>query len=168
MTPKIIIGIFGPGEGASTADCECAETLGALIAAEGWVLLTGGRAAGVMDAASRGARQAGGTTIGVLPSAGIEGVSDAVDIPIVTGLREARNYVNVLSSRVVLVCGMGAGTASEVALAIKAKRPVVLVRPSDTTRQFFCRLSDRVKVATSPAEAIDLARRVVNCQLSDL
>ena len=59
-------------------------------------MLTGGRAAGVMEAACRGAQAAGGLTVGVLPSADGADMSDAVDIPIVTGLGDARNAVNVL------------------------------------------------------------------------
>ncbi|PSN78179.1 cytochrome, partial [filamentous cyanobacterium CCP4] len=53
--------------------------------------------------------------------------STAVDIPILTGLGDGRNVVNVLSSRVVIACGLGPGTAAEIALALKAQRPVILM-----------------------------------------
>src|SRR5262245_38334095 len=135
---RVVVGIMGPGEGASLGDCESAAQLGALVAAEGWVLLTGGRSTGVMQAASAAAKDAGGLTIGLLPGRDLSGASDAVDIAIVTGIGDARNNVNVLSSRVVFVCGMSAGTAAaEVALATKAARPIVLVSPSAATVQFF-------------------------------
>jgi uncharacterized protein (TIGR00725 family) len=115
-----------------------------------------------MDAASRGAKGAGGLTVGVLPSDDYRGVSQMVDVPVLTGLGSARNNVNVLSSRVVFACGMGPGTASEVALAIKADRPVVLVRPDPVTRAFFKSLGGAlVQDAETATEAVGLARRLV-------
>jgi len=159
---RVVVGVIGPGAGASGDDCGFARELGGLVAREGWVLLTGGRAEGVMHAASGGAKAAGGLTVGVLPGESLFGVSDAVDVALVTGLGSARNNVNVLSSRVVFACGMGPGTASEVALAIKAERPVVLVRPDPVTRAFFKSLGGAlVQDADTPAEAVAVARRVV-------
>jgi hypothetical protein len=85
-----------------------------------------------------------------------------VDIPIVTGLGEARNNVNVLSSAVVFACGMGPGTASEVALAIKARREVVLVEVGDDAERFFVGLDpDLVHIATGIDDAIAGARRIL-------
>lgn len=88
---------MGPGSGASNADLENAYQLGQLIAKESWVLLTGGRKVGVMDAASRGAKAAGGLTVGILPDNNVNAVSEAVDIPIFTDMGNARNNINVLS-----------------------------------------------------------------------
>lgn len=65
---KIVVGVMGPGDKATTTDINRAYRLGQLIADNGWVLLTGGRNVGVMDAASRGAKMVGGLTIGILPS----------------------------------------------------------------------------------------------------
>ncbi|MGG6294423.1 cytochrome [Leptolyngbya sp. AN02str] len=110
-----------------------------------------------MQAANHGAKVAGGLTVGILPSAYLVGLSEYVDIPIVTGLGNARNNVNVLSSRVVIACGMGAGTASEVALAIKSNIPVVLLRCSQVGQAFFQSLrGDRILIAESPTHAIQL------------
>jgi uncharacterized protein (TIGR00725 family) len=163
--PKVVVGVVGPGSGASGDDCALAHELGALVAREGWALLTGGRAEGVMDAASRGAKAAGGLTVGVLPGETLAGVSAAVDVALVTGLGSGRNNVNVLSSRVVFACGMGPGTASEVALAIKADRPVVLVRPDPVSRAFFKSLGGAlVRDAETPEEAVALARRLISPQ----
>lgn len=154
-----IIGVMGPGDGAAPADCERARTLGALIAREGWILLCGGRPAGVMEAACRGAQEAGGLTIGILPDDDPHGASAHVAIPILTGMGNARNNINVLSSDVVIACGMGAGTASEVALAIKAGRPVVLLGGDETARRFFAGLGGAlVQVASDPDDAVRLAR----------
>jgi uncharacterized protein (TIGR00725 family) len=163
--PRVIVGVVGPGAGASDDDRNLAWELGALVAREGWVLLTGGRAQGVMEAANRGAKTAGGLTVGVLPGETLAGVSEAVDLALPTGLGSGRNNVNVLSSRVVFACGMGPGTASEVALAIKADRPVVLVRPDPVTRAFFKSLGGAlVQDADTPAEAVALARHLVTLE----
>jgi Predicted Rossmann fold nucleotide-binding protein len=64
---KTIIGIMGPGESATSTDLENAYQLGQLIAEAGWILLTGGRNVGVMDAANKGAKSANGLTVGILP-----------------------------------------------------------------------------------------------------
>ena len=124
---RAVIGIMGPGATATPLQLELAYALGQAIASTGWVVLTGGRAAGVMEAACQGAQAAGGLTIGILPSADGADMSAAVDIPILTGLGDGRNVVNVLSSRVVVACGLGPGTAAEIALALKAQRPVILM-----------------------------------------
>jgi uncharacterized protein (TIGR00725 family) len=152
---KIIIGVMGPGEKATKADLENAYRLGELIARAGWVLLTGGRKAGVMEAASRGAKAAGGLTVGILPDRDAQGVSEAVDLAIVTDLGNARNNINVLSSDGVIACGMGLGTASEVALALKNGKTVVLLNDDRDSQRFFQRWAgDRVAIADSPEEAI--------------
>lgn len=121
---RTVIGVMG-GSSADARTLDNARELGRRIAEQGWVLLNGGRACGVMSASAEGARGAGGITVGVLPDFESAAVADAIDIPIVTGLGDARNAVNALSSRVLVACRGGAGTLSEVALALKAGRPVV-------------------------------------------
>ncbi|MGB3692984.1 MAG: TIGR00725 family protein [Spirulinaceae cyanobacterium] len=138
---KTIIGIMGPGKNALPIDLENAYQLGKLIAKQGWVLLTGGRKAGVMEAANQGAKAADGLTIGILPGNDYQGVSEAVDIAIITDMGNGRNNINVLSSQVVVACGMGAGTASEIALALKANKPVILLPNQPESYQFFQSLS---------------------------
>ena len=159
---KTVVGVMGPGEGATRDEVSAARELGALVAAEGWVLLTGGRASGVMEAASRGAREAGGLTVGVLPGEDEGQASEFVDLAIVTGMGQARNNVNVLSSRVVVACGMGAGTAAEVALALKAGKPIVLLKAGSEAEAFFKSLGGgRVSVAATPAEAVGEVKRLL-------
>ncbi|HEY9609681.1 TIGR00725 family protein [Allocoleopsis sp.] len=159
---KIVIGVMGPGSGASETDKKNAYQLGTLIAQEGWVLLTGGRNAGVMDAASRGAKAAKGLTVGILPNSGDRGLSEAVDIAIITGMGSARNNINVLSSDVVIACGMGAGTASEVALALKASKAVILLTSDQQSQLFFNSLSDNnIFLATSPEAAIAFVKETL-------
>lgn len=136
---KTIIGVMGAGI-ATPQDLKLAYQLGKSIAENNWVLLTGGRT-GVMDAASRGATDNSGLVIGVLPSNSTLGMSEAVDLPIVTDLGNARNNINVLSSNVVIACGMGLGTASEVALALKNHQPTILLNQSELTCKFFASLT---------------------------
>ena len=147
---------MGPGANATASDLEFAYLLGKLIAQAGWVLLTGGRNVGVMDAASKGASDANGLTIGILPSSDTNTLSEFVDIAIVTDMGNARNNINVLSSDVIIACGMGAGTASEIALALKAGKKVILLNNDEKGIAFFRNLSKDVAIAASPQQALQL------------
>jgi uncharacterized protein (TIGR00725 family) len=159
MHRRPVIGVMGPGE-ARPPLLEASRRLGRLVAEAGWVVLTGGRPTGVMEAACAGAKSVPGSlTIGILPS-GPEGpVSAFVDVAVFTGLGEARNAVNVLSSDVVVACGVeGSGTASEVALALKAGRPTVLLAPTAAAAAFFGSLTPEggLPAVDSPEEVIAL------------
>ena len=152
---KTIVGVMGPGENATPEDNEMAFELGKAIAKEGWVVLTGGRSFGVMDAVMKGARDRGGLTIGILPDANEQNASENAEIRIVTGMGSGRNYISVLSSKVVVVLGMAAGTASEVALAIKSNKKVILLNQDEITIRFFKNIGTyRVLVAKNVAEVI--------------
>jgi uncharacterized protein (TIGR00725 family) len=152
---KIIIGIMGPGESATSIDLENAYQLGQLIAKAGWILLTGGRNVGVMDAAAIGAKSANGLTVGILPNNNTDGISEAVDIAIVTDMGNARNNINILSSDVIIACGMGTGTASEIALALKANKPVILLNNNAESKLFFKKLATaNIFVVNNAVEAI--------------
>lgn len=109
-----------------------------MIAERGWVVLTGGRPLGVMAAACAGAKEVPGSlTLGILPDS-TGGVGADVDLAVFTGMGDARNAINVLTSDVVVACGVeGPGTASEVALALKAGKPVILLGASAEARSFF-------------------------------
>ena len=156
---RILIGVLGPGEGAGQKEMDDATLIGELVAKAGWCVLTGGRVAGVMGAAAKGSRAAGGITVGILPTPDSLGASPAVDIVLATGLGEARNAVIALSANACVVCGMNAGTASEVALAIRAKKPVILLRADEVTAKFFRMLdSEVVRTAMSAGEAIEMLR----------
>jgi len=133
-----IIGVMGAGQPLPDT-LAAARRFGRLVAEAGWVLLTGGRPAGVMEAASAGAKSvAGSLTIGILPTGPDGAVSVHVDVAIFTGAGDARNVVNVLSSDVVVACGVeGPGTASEVALALNAGRPTILLGAAPAASTFF-------------------------------
>ena len=159
---KIVIGVMGPGQ-ATAVEKQNAYQLGQLIAQQGWVLLTGGRNVGVMDAASQGASSANGLTIGILPNDNNDAISGAVDIAIITNMGDARNNINVLSSHVVIACGMGAGTASEIALALKGNKKVILLNDNEESQVFFKNLSPRnVYIVNDPNEAIKTAETILS------
>lgn len=150
---KTIIGVMGGGSAPRQA-IDHAYRLGYLIAKSGWVLLNGGRATGIMEASARGAHDGGGLTVGVLPTPDHAGMSDYIDIPILTGMGSARNVINVLSSDVIVACEGGAGTISEVALALKSGRPVVLLA-FDVSTLFAEYLAQGAVVAVdTPEQAI--------------
>jgi uncharacterized protein (TIGR00725 family) len=165
---RIVIGIMGPGETATGDDCDIAARLGEAVAERGWIVLTGGRPVGVMEAALRGAKRRNGLTIGILPGSRAEGASSAADVRIVSGLGEARNVINVLSSDVVCVCGMSAGTASEVALALKIGRPTVLIAPSAASDRFWRSLaSPALHVTSTVDDAVRLIERLTAAATAD-
>jgi hypothetical protein len=106
---------------ATPEEYEAAYATGRMIAGNGAVLVCGGLG-GVMEAACRGAQEAGGTTVGILP--GMEGGNPYLDITIRTGLGHARNVLVMLSADAVIAIGGKYGTLSEIAIALKAGRPV--------------------------------------------
>jgi len=146
---------MGPGENATPEENEMAFELGRAIAKNGWVVLTGGRSFGIMDAAMKGARDADGLTIGVLPDSNDKNSSENAQIKIVTGMGSGRNLISVLSSNIVVVLGMAAGTASEVSLAIKSNKKVILLNQDEISIRFFKNIGTyRVMVAKTVDEAI--------------
>ncbi len=126
-TPAPQIAVVG-GSRCTPEEAALARAVGAGIARAGGVLICGGRG-GVMAEAAAGARQAGGLVVGVLPGAGEEESppNPHVSVPLYTGLGQARNLVIVLSASAVVAVAGGWGTLSEIALARKHGRPVVLL-----------------------------------------
>ena len=117
----LILGVLG-GDG----DAGIARAVGAAIARSGALLACGG-GEGVMRAAAEGARAAGGDVIGILPGRDPAWANEFVNIPIATGLGEARNCVLATCSDAVIAVGGGAGTLSEIAFALKLGKVVVAI-----------------------------------------
>lgn len=145
---------MGPGETATPEQNEDAFELGAAIAKRGWILLTGGRAFGVMEASMRGASVNHGLTIGILPGENTQAASPYAQIKIVTGLGSARNNINVLTSHVIVVCGMAAGTASEVSLAIRANKRIIFLKQDKLTVDFFKKIGNHRVVAVETIDEV--------------
>jgi len=123
LQKKIIVGVIGERE-ASPENYLLALNLGRKLALKGAILITGGLG-GVMEAASRGAKEEGGITLGILPGDNPEEANPWVDLPIVTGMGEARNLIIVRTARVMVAIGGEFGTLSEMAFALKMRKPVI-------------------------------------------
>ncbi len=131
-----------------------AEEVGRRIARRGAVLVCGGRG-GVMEAACRGAKAEGGTTVGILPGGDRSEANAFVDIPIATGLGEARNAIVVRAADAVIAVSGGYGTLSEIGLALKMGRPVVGLDTWELHQEGL--VAAGVLKALTPAEAVEQA-----------
>lgn len=127
MSPRPVqIAVIGAAEGEPEA-LEAAEEVGRLLAEAGAVVICGGRG-GVMEAASRGAKSAGGIAIGVLPGSDPEEANEHVAHVVATGVGQARNLAVVGSGQAVIAVDGHWGTLSEIAFARKLGKPVVALR----------------------------------------
>jgi uncharacterized protein (TIGR00725 family) len=131
---KITVGVIGkneqhPSDSVAAHTMEAAEEIGRLVARRGGVIVTGGRA-GVMAAASKGAREAGGLTIGFLPGMEKSGANPYVDIVFPTGLGRARNLLTARCCDVLIMVGGSTGTLNELTIAYAEARPVVILEGS--------------------------------------
>jgi len=126
---KRYITIIGSSMPSSQAQLEIAEQLGYQLAKKGYIIVTGGKG-GIMKAASKGAKKAGGTTIGILPESHRMTANPYVDYSIPTGIGHARNAINVLSGDAIVVVGGGPGTLSEIGLALAYGKPVIAIKNS--------------------------------------
>jgi uncharacterized protein (TIGR00725 family) len=148
--------VIGPGE-CDTETAALAEAVGAGLARAGFTLVTGG-AFGAMEAASRGAAQAGGTVVGLLPGSDRSAGNEWSDVTIATGLGHARNLAVVTAADVVIAVGGGWGTLSEIGLAGVAGRPVVLL--GGWKLDHLTEMPSAVAYAETPEEAVELAGRM--------
>jgi len=117
------IGIIGAGI-AKGDTYELARKVGYLLGKEGVILYTGGLG-GVMEAASKGALEAGAITVGILPGHKYQDANPYVKIPVLTDMGHARNVILVRSVEAVVAISGGYGTLSEIALALKMWKPVI-------------------------------------------
>ena len=143
--------------GASQADdalAHLARSVGSGLARRGAVVVTGGLG-GVMEAASEGARSAGGLTVGILPGADRRDANRFVEIVLPTGLGEARNVLVALAGEALVAIGGGTGTLSEVALALKGGVRVVALEFSLSVEGMLRarNADDAVDLALGPSRA---------------
>ncbi len=120
---RTIIGVIGAGE-VSAAGYETARQVGRLLAERGTVVVCGGLG-GVMEAACRGCREAGGETIGILPGTDAEAANPYVSLAIATNMGHARNVIIAHTAQALIAVEGEFGTLSEMAIALKLGRPVV-------------------------------------------
>jgi uncharacterized protein (TIGR00725 family) len=141
------------GSGTATGDLyEKARAVGRLIAERGGILVCGGLS-GVMEAAARGATEAGGAAVGILPDEDRRRQNIYLTYSLATGTGQARNLAVVCSGEVVIAVGGEYGTLSEIGLARKVGRPVVVLEGWD--------LGEHVNVAPSPLAAVEAAFELI-------
>lgn len=152
------ISVIGESE-ASPEILQLAEEVGRLIAEAGCVLVCGGLK-GVMEAAAKGAKSAGGLTVGILPGSKREEANPYIDIPIVTGLGYARNKLVVKTGQVVIAIGGKYGTLSEIGFALGYGIPVIGLKTWQLIRGDG-KVDKEIIYVNTPKEAVDLALEII-------
>jgi uncharacterized protein (TIGR00725 family) len=122
MSKRDIIAVIGASQ-AGPETLRTAEQVGRLIAGRGALLVCGGLG-GVMEAAARGAKSEGGTTIGILPQQDRAAANPYIDVPIATGFGEGRNVIIIRTADAVIAVGGEYGTLSEIAYALRMGKRV--------------------------------------------
>lgn len=144
---NLCIGVIG-GNSVEESTLGLAEAVGRVIALKHATLVCGGRG-GVMEAACRGAREAGGITIGILPGDNRSEANRYVDIPIVSGMGIGRNIIVVRSSQAIIALAGSHGTLSEISFALQLRIPVIGLKAWQEISQIL--------QASTPEEAVGLA-----------
>jgi hypothetical protein len=152
--------VIGPADAGPGEVFDTAEELGRLLAEAGAVVVCGGRG-GVMEAVCRGARSAGGLTLGILPGSDRREANPYVEVAVPTGLGEARNALVVRSADVVVAVAGGYGTLSEIAFALRDGTPMVGIGTWELARggepdTGIVRVGDAAEAART---ALELARK---------
>lgn len=152
---KKIVGVMGPGEKQATLrDLELAFAVGKIVAAEGAVLLCGGMS-GVMEESAKGAQSIGGITVGIGPEPDKNSMNSYLDIPLVTAMGPARNYMNVVSSDVLVFVSVASpGTLSELAFAIQKEKPSIIINASQKLREYIWELEPKDVVFVEDVETL--------------
>jgi uncharacterized protein (TIGR00725 family) len=140
------VAVVGPGD-ASADEAATAERVGRLLAERGAVVVCGGLG-GVMEAVCRGAREGGGTAVGILPGLDRAAANEHVSVAVASGLGEARNALVARSADVLIAVGGEYGTLSEIALGLKAGKRVIGLGTWDI---------DGVEAVEGPEEAVRAA-----------
>ncbi len=151
---KPIIAIVGAGKCSKKLRDRAAE-VGKYVAEQGGIVVCGGLG-GIMEGAARGAKEAGGLTIGILPTENKEDANEYIDIVIPTGFGEARNIMVVRTADAVVAFPGKYGTLSEMAFALHAKKPVISVSA--------WQLGDEIRHVDSPLEAAKLAMELAESE----
>jgi uncharacterized protein (TIGR00725 family) len=150
------ISVIGGGQ-CGAADYATAMEVGRLIAEAGATLVCGGLS-GIMEAAARGAREAGGSTIGILPGHDRSHANPYLDHVVTTGIGHARNLAVVSSGDAVIAIGGSYGTLSEIGLARRVGRPVIILSGWRVQNDEG---TEGILYASSPREAMALVRQAL-------
>jgi uncharacterized protein (TIGR00725 family) len=150
----VFVAVIGSDRSGDDDTAALARAVGQEIGRRGAVLVCGGRG-GVMEAACQGAKAQQGITVGILPGPDRREANPYVDIPIATGLGEARNAIVVRSADAVIAVSGGYGTLSEIGLALKMGRPVIGLGTWELSQRG--RTSSAIIQAANAAQAVELA-----------
>lgn len=146
-----VVAVVGAGH-CDSHTAALAEEVGGQLADNGITVVCGGLG-GVMAAVCRGAKAAGGRTIGILPGTDTAAANPWVDTPIVTGMGEARNAIIVRTAQAVIALGGEYGTLCEIAFALKLQIPVIGLHTWQLARQ--SQIIEAFPEACTPREAVD-------------
>jgi uncharacterized protein (TIGR00725 family) len=165
MARRVQIYVVGFNEDSCTDVArDAAYRVGKAVAKEGGTLVCGGLG-GVMEAASKGALDAGGHSVGIIPSPDSAEANRYCDFVVATGLGNSRNFVVAYSGDAMVVVGGGAGTLIEVAVAYQAGKPIVAVRGTGGVADAWAgryideRRTGKVLEGSSPEDAVKIAIR---------
>lgn len=152
------VAVVGPGAGSAGAELaellQDARAVGRGLASAGAVVVCGGLG-GVMEVVAQGVSERGGQCVGLLPGRERAEANRSLTLALPTGLGEARNWLVVCASDVVIAVGGGFGTLSEIALALRSQKPVVALRTWELSDA-----ADALHKAESAAEAVSMALRL--------
>lgn len=153
----MIISVIGSSRPTNAEHVELAEAVGRELAERGVMVVCGGLT-GIMEAVCRGAKSAGGTTIGILPGHAPSDANNYVDIPIVTSMGYSRNVIVVHSGRAVIAVGGAYGTLSEIGHALSDGIPVVGLKTWNLSRNGDGQPVDGAIIqASDPVDAVNKA-----------
>jgi uncharacterized protein (TIGR00725 family) len=149
------VAVIGPSH-PTDQESALAEEVGRLLAEHGVILLSGGEE-GVMEAACKGAREAGGIVVGILSGSDLAVANAYVTVNVVTGIGMARNTILIRSSDAVISIGGSWGTLIEMGLAVKFGRPLVALGGWYVTDEQSNAVDGSVQRATTAEEAVGFA-----------
>ena len=156
MAVEMIISVIGSSQPKSGEHLQLAEEVGRELAKRGITMVCGGLT-GVMEAACRGAKSAGGTTIGILPGRSPKDANPYVDIPIITSMGYSRNVVVVCTGRAVIAVGGAYGTLSEIGHALGFDIPVIGLKTWPLSMTGEGQPLEKMVIASDPVDAVDKA-----------
>ena len=151
MERKPVIAVVGAGK-CSKKLRDMAAEVGKYVAENGGVIVCGGMG-GIMEGAARGAKEGGGTTIGILPTDNKNDANEYIDVVIPSGFGEARNLLVIRAADAVIAFPGKYGTLSEMAFALQGGKPLISVNA--------WKLGDDINIVDDPIEAAKLAMKLV-------
>jgi uncharacterized protein (TIGR00725 family) len=153
----LIISVIGDGNPTEKISL-LAEEVGTLLAKKGILIVCGGLG-GVMESVCRGAKKHGGTTIGIIPGIKASEANQWVDIPICTGISQARNVIIATTGDAIIAVGGKYGTLSEISHALSINKPVIGLNTWNLSQNK--NIEPSIIQAQNPADAVNLAERAI-------